>query len=231
MPTPTIRLNKSQADALASACNLGSDSLLRMAGVLESERANLISPASLRQIIARETSDATARTVARFLIGLATLRRRSFATASELLDGVAEGLPTVHAWDEAGLARWRSCRPALEKLLESKLLVLTAKAVDLVFDFAEFCIGVRILTDVRPIFDDPKEEIIGAAIAQTLRLEYAGKNGEYNSISVALDLDDVQRLRTACEEALRKAEVAKRMVEEKWKINTITATEIANERS
>jgi hypothetical protein len=229
MPTPTIRLTKSQEDALAAACALGSERLLKISGALDSDDSSMIKPAKLRQMIADQTDQGTARIVARFLIGLATLRRRSFSSASELLDGLSEGLAAV-AWDTDRLDAWRKCRPAFEKLLESKVVALTAKAVDLTFDFSEFCIGARILTDVRPIFDDLREKIVGAAITQTLRLEYAGRNGDYNTISVSLDLDDIRRLRDSCGEALRKADVAKRMVEEKWGTGTISATEVMNER-
>jgi hypothetical protein len=227
MPVPNVRLSKSQVDALVSTCDLGEATLLRIGKALDSEQAQLIKPARLREIIAREIdNERVARTIARFLISLATLRRRSFATAAELLDGISEGLPTTSpSWDKAQLERWTKCRPALHKLLESKLIILAAKALDLTFDFSEFCIGARILTDIRPIFDDPKDTIIGAAISQTLRLEYAGRNGEISSISIALDLDDILHLKNACEEALHKGEVAKRLVEDKCNISTITATE------
>jgi hypothetical protein len=150
----------------------------------------------------------------------------------ELLDGVSEGLPTtIPSWNQAQLESWQKCRPALQKLLESKLVVLAAKVVDLTFDFSAFCLGTRILTDIRPIFDDPRATIIGTAITQTLRLEFAEGDGQFNNISIAMDLDDILHLKKACEEAIRKGEVAKRLVEEKWNISTITATEVTNERS
>jgi hypothetical protein len=224
-PTPNVRLSKSQVDALVSTCELGEATLLRIAKALDTEQAQLIKPARLREIITREIdNERVARTIARFLISLATLRRRSFATAEELLDGVSEGVPTT-SWDKAQLERWPKCRLVLQKLLESKLIVLAAKALDLTFDFPEFCIGARILTDIRPIFDDPKNTIIGATISQTLRLEYAVRNGEQSSISIALDLDDILHLKHACEEALHKGKVAKQLIEEKCNISTITATE------
>ena len=226
MPVPNVRLSKSQVDALVSTCALGEATLLRIGKAFDAEQAQLVKPARLREIIAGEIdNERAARTIARFLISLATLRRRSFATAAELLDGISDGLPTSPSWDKAQLERWPKCRPFLQKLLESKLIVLAAKALDLTFDFSEFCIGARILTDIRPIFDDPKDAIIGAAISQTLRLEYAGRNGEPSSISIALDLDDILHLKSACEEALHKGEVAKRLVEDKCNISTITATE------
>ncbi len=44
-------------------------------------------------------------------------------------------------------------------------------------------------------------------------------------MSLAMDIKDIQRLMDCCGQSLKKAEIAKRMLEDKGKIDTIFANE------
>jgi len=112
----------------------------------------------------------------------------------------------------------------LERLLNVPSITATAKALDLSYDFARLCMATRILTDIRPVFGEEngkKTEIIGTTITQTLRIEYNSPVGNEQTISFALDLDDIKQLMASCEEAIYKAETARHLIEEHCKIPTI----------
>src|SRR5206468_2991943 len=90
---------------------------------------------------------------------------------------------------------------------------LYAKARDLAFDFERLYTRARILTDIRPIYDDPRNAIVGADIIQSLRLDYVSSDGDTKTITIALDIPDLEQLKKCCEDALQKSEVARKLIE------------------
>ena len=99
--------------------------------------------------------------------------------------------------------------------------MLAAKAIDISYDFERVYITGRLLTSVRPVFDDPREEIIGWTVVQTLRLEFVAANGDQSSISIAMDADDIRQLKKECDVALVKAEKARAEMESKLRVDAI----------
>src|SRR4051794_26114532 len=167
MPERVIHLSRSQADDIAAVCSFGSDALMRVAVAIQA-LPTTIKKEHIEEVFADQVGDAQkARPLTRTLFGLAILHRRNFADpAGSLLASVS--LP--EEWPDAKRAKWVECQPALERLLSSESVVLATKAVDLSFDVERFCVGARIITDIRPIFDLPLNQISGSTIRQTLRL-------------------------------------------------------------
>lgn len=71
--------------------------------------------------------------------------------------------------------------------------------------------NARIITDVRPVFNEEGSEIEGAIVSFTLRLHYDNIGGS-ESLSVALDEGDVQKMLATCQRALKKAQVAQALL-------------------
>jgi hypothetical protein len=99
---------------------------------------------------------------------------------AQSLGDAAKSDPRFRDWDE--------CRAAIKRLLETRSLTLAAKALDISYDFERVYLAGRLLTSMRPVFDDQREDIRGSTIVQTLRLEYLAPNGDQSSISVAMDI-------------------------------------------
>jgi hypothetical protein len=72
-----------------------------------------------------------------------------------------------------------------------------------------------------PIFNDEKTKIVGSTVVQTLRLEYISSDGDQSSTSIALDLEDLQTLKSACEEGIKKAKLSKLTVEKEWQLESV----------
>jgi len=220
MTAPRLRLTRSHADDLAAVCELGREKLTQIGKTLDAIGLT-IRPSKVEQAIATQVDKQTAEVLARVLFGLATLRRRSRAQISELLDGVEESLASIRG-NEARVEALRACKSDIGQLLASTPVVMTAKALDLAYDFSQVFVGARIITDIRPVFDEPqKDDIVGATIVQTIKMESVDSEGTAHKISIALDLDDVQQLKDSCEEALRKAAAAKKLAEEDFGIETM----------
>lgn len=197
----TIRLPKTQSEEIAALCQLGTDKVASLARNL-SALGPTISLSKLRAAICETVGEQSVSPIERALIGLAMSRRRSKVSAADLLERIHRGFVATK-WET--LDEWNVCRPFIEKMLTSSAIIAAAKTADLSYDFDNVYLGCRVLTDARPIFDDEKTEIVGAAITQTLRLDYTNSANERNSFSVILDREDLEQLKQSCEDALRKA--------------------------
>jgi hypothetical protein len=94
----------------------------------------------------------------------------------------------------------------LARLLELKAsLSLTSKALDVITDAERVFYTARILTDIRPIFDDEGKKVEAAVIMHNLRIHY-GQDNDHRDFFVALDTDDVKELRSVLDRADQKAE-------------------------
>jgi hypothetical protein len=207
MPIPRITLNTPQRNDLAIACEAGRDGLERVARKLENT-ARTIRRATVDLIIKSELGDKNGEVVSRLLFGLAGPLRREIGTVEEMLDGIDQAIE-VYFKHDTRFDNWTACKPVLLRLLKSPSVALSAKALDISYDFERVYTSSRFLTNVRPVYTEKHDAIIGATIVHTLRLDYISANGEENSISLAIDQSDIQKLQEACKDALEKASLAK----------------------
>ena len=93
----------------------------------------------------------------------------------------------------------------LARLLEIKAsLNITSKAFDILTDAERVFYSAKILTDVRPVFDDQGNKIEGAVIMHNLRIHF-GQDNDHRDFFVALDTNDIKELRTVLDRAEKKA--------------------------
>jgi hypothetical protein len=92
----------------------------------------------------------------------------------------------------------------ITKLLGIDAVGLASKAERLRTDYANTFYDARIMTDIRPIFADPGDQPLGAAITHTLKIEYH-QAGDHKHFYVSLDANDLELLRKAAERAELKA--------------------------
>ncbi|MGH6847091.1 MAG: hypothetical protein ACREC0_06545 [Methylocella sp.] len=209
-------------DDITAVCGLGPEALSRVVKALKA-RPLTIKSVELQQTIAAEIGEEPAEIMERFVLGVANAPRRSTGTISNVLDGIQQSLPSTPGVDTLQLEKWNNSRPFIEQIFALKSVELSAKAHGLSYDFDQLFITSRIVTDIRPVFDDSKSEILGTTIVQTLRIEHTSSDGARNSISIAMDIGDIKQLEKVCKEALRKADVSKQLVENKCGVESMMA--------
>jgi len=101
-------------------------------------------------------------------------------------------------------------RPAyaarLETLMRIPVLVVAARASELLTEHDKVFHDARILTDVRPVFErDPSTGVKMGAVVATMKLEYhpSGKRA-IESVFISLDHGDLEHLRHVLDRALTK---------------------------
>lgn len=174
----------------------------------------------VEQIVGSQLAPEDAGALNRFLFGIAGAFRHRNLTAEEALDGLERALSRQGNGDP-DLEEFRARRPILTKLLQSKSVVFAAKALDISYDFERVYVAGRVLTSIRPVFDDQREEMLGTTIVQTLRIEYVSIGGDQSSLSIALDLEDVTALQKECARAIQKAKSARDKTERDCDVNAI----------
>lgn len=92
----------------------------------------------------------------------------------------------------------------LTSLLETPCLVFLARDADVRQECERLFYNARILSDVRPIFDDNCTSVIGATVIHNLRMRYHGADG-YQDFFVALDADDLEQLKQVIIRAEKKS--------------------------
>jgi hypothetical protein len=179
----SISLTPTRQAQLATICAIGRDGPLKLADRLD-ELGVVVDPAKLRESMASQLGDDSAEALQYFLLGLAISIRRGVTTAQDALDAIGRSIVSQSP-DAPSRFSWDDCRPAIERLMASKSVVLAAKAEDLSSDFAQFCVDSRLLTDIRPVFNDARDGIVGVTIIQTLRIDYITFERRHGSHSIA----------------------------------------------
>ena len=219
MSAPRLRLTTSQRDGLAQLLELGPNLLSLLAERLESQTFT-IRREVVEKTIVEIAGPERGPTVARLLFGLAGSFRRSFMTPDDLVAGIGNAVETVYK-NEARFSAWSDCKDAVLRLLTVRSLALAAKAIDISYDFERVYTSGRVLTSIRPVFDEDRDALVGSTVVQTLRIDYVSSGGDAGSISLALDLNDVKNLQDACEAAIRKAGKSKEKIEASCKFEVI----------
>jgi hypothetical protein len=213
-------------DDLAALCAIGGERLRQVV-----ERINAapftIRRSQIETIISESLGAEEAAPIVRVLFGIAGTFRRDFSSASAVLEALTRSINALPNGDER-LKPWPDCKEALGALLASRSLSLAAKALDISYDFERVYVAGRILTSVRPVFDEQREEIMGSTIVQTLRVEFLAPNGDESSISVAVDLDDIHRLKEECTRAIEKAKIVRERIQKDCHIEAIIPGEETN---
>jgi hypothetical protein len=88
----------------------------------------------------------------------------------------------------------------LRQLLSLKSLARTSKIEQLRRDQQAIFYDAKILTDIRPVFDNPEDAPVGAIIQHTLKLVFH-ESGEHRELYLAMAPDDVRILKEVSERA------------------------------
>lgn len=99
----------------------------------------------------------------------------------------------------------------LETLVAERAVQLHARAMSLLYDEERTLSGARLVTDIRPIFNDSGDSADNFIVVNHLRIRYQ-ENFTSRTISIALDEDDIEALASLAKRAKRKTEFLKRLV-------------------
>lgn len=133
------------------------------------------------------------------VLSLSMLIRVSESKSVDVMKALRDAIDSPEQQSE-----WDSIAVSMQGLIDSTPIRLVTKAMELSYDYANLLRKARIITDLRPLFDDEGENVEGAVVTHTLRVSYSSDDGNHE-VSLALDLQDVKKLREQCDRAIKKA--------------------------
>lgn len=152
---------------------------------------------------------ADAQLIARLIGSLAFLKRRKGIDGGQIADAIEIGLKADQVRlkiDNKLIIDFGAHKKALAQLLNQSLLTSSTKVVDLAFDSPNALQEIRINTDVRPVFSDSADSVLGAAIMHRLMIEISDARGT-TEIEIVLTDADLKRVKEVAERALTKASI------------------------
>ncbi|MGC3972350.1 MAG: hypothetical protein QM775_34915 [Pirellulales bacterium] len=205
-----ISLTPEQINDLAIVRDLGERKLANIRAAIE-----LCDPTPLR---ARQLVDeaqkalgdekASAPPLIRLAIALQGIARGSNRQIGVIVAALRESLLSDAGWDPEQISKWEKCELDFLSLVACDRVRLVANALDLSYEYANLYRSGRILTDIRPLFNEDATAIDASVVAFTFRLRYQNLDLEHD-LSIAMDVEDVKQLAEQCVRALRKAAVAR----------------------
>lgn len=209
---PPIRLSDAQLSDLRAVLFTDADAVNAFNAQLQNEPASFLTPSELRAILRRWYSRDVSRRIVKVCLYWANFCRQNNLTDKKTFSNWLKG-SVEDKLNKAELKDWGKNFDVFWEVIASSLVSLSAKAVDVQFDFEKIFGGGRILTDLRPVFNIDRERVASMILTFSLRVDYAESGGR-SSIALALDLQDIEQLRIACEEALTKAKALEKALDD-----------------
>lgn len=146
------------------------------------------------------------------LVVMYGVRARAGMAASEFANGIRNGVDDFEGVEFSEDDKNR-LEERLTDLLEiEKSIGITAKASGVISEHEHTFCSVRVITDVRPIYkDDLSLSPSEAVVIHTLKIGYH-KDRDHKDFFVAMDDEDIQKLKVAIERAELKSKSAKSML-------------------
>ena len=209
MASETVRFSVPEAELpnLKLLASTPVEILQLLEGALGEEKPTL-GPEALSSSLAQRTGleISVVGPLVSLLFRLALVQRSLELTASAFLEALTTTLTDMgdDKWSAADSQRWAERREQIERVLASQgALAAGAKAAELLLEQQLLFVTSRVVTDVRPVFDEGAERLLGFATFHNLAIG-CYEDGKHRTIRIAMDSDDIARLRDQLGRAQRK---------------------------
>ncbi|MBN7559442.1 hypothetical protein [Mycobacteroides abscessus] len=187
------------AEAMAALLALSAEEAVLIAENIEAARGNVVAVAGAFD----KVGDGDGKHIMSSLVRVLAAVREHRIDTDELIDGWIRDAPDEIKTDGSGL----------RLLVKNNTLRRFAKALGLRNDYERITLDTRILTDIRPVFEDAPDvgEIGAAIINHTVRFTYTTGTSESSAVReahFAMDTDDLEKLKAQIERAIAKAGVS-----------------------
>jgi hypothetical protein len=218
-----LRLTKHQLADLKQICELETGRLAKVQSKLGELQRPTLRPQDLLTEVGTILGEDT-EPIVRQLLSLQGLIRQTGLPSEEVIAGIRDAVGRQGREVALESSAWEAVESTVKALVESQSVRLAARAIELAYDYANLLRRTKVLTDIRPLFNEAADEIEGAVVSYTLRLRYDSADGEHE-LSIALDESDIKMLAAQCDRALRKAATARSMVAETCNLPVVVSGE------
>jgi hypothetical protein len=208
-----LRATKHQLADLKRLVEVGPDRLSSVHAKVAGLAKLTLRPRELLDEVGEILGQADAEPLVRQLLSIQGIVRQSGLPVQEVISGVRAAIEEQSLDNAFNVCEWLKIERILSSLVELKCVRLAATALELAYDYANLLKRTKILTDIRPLYNESGDAIEAAVVSYTLRLKYDSADGDHE-LSIALDEADIKSLMRQCERAVKKAATARNLMVE-----------------
>ena len=158
----------------------------------------------------------------RLLFFVVQLSRSSKEPASKILAQLRDGYKVWSGTEESVVSQ--EILDLIGSMSLSPHVLASSKAVALSYASDHIFQNASILCDIRPIYNDEGDGVLGFISIQDLHVDFY-RSGRRHHLVLSMDRKDVTTLREACDRALKKIDTSLSMVRDKFGVEAIVAGE------
>ena len=137
-------------------------------------------------------------------------------TTESLVTGVTDRIEQLAElgdgpWTSERVEEWRGAseplKAALSRISPDSALMISSKAQSLAYKHENVLAGTRIITDLRPVFDEGATRILEMVVTHSLVIEFADGASAKREIYITMDANDASKLREQCGRAEAKSKI------------------------
>jgi hypothetical protein len=201
-----IPLTQSQLSDLVEFFAVGSEALAQGLLSLKEKWDLAMSPQDLSEGLTSIDGLKRPDAIVRLLIGLRLAGIQSNSDPHQIAKAVFDGIEADRVPENLAL-EWGKMATMLESYLSDPGIRRVSMIVNLSYEYSNLLRSARIISDIRPVYNENTTGIEACVVSYTLRLKYSSSEGECNT-SIALDHADVVTLADQCSRAIKKADIA-----------------------
>jgi hypothetical protein len=140
------------------------------------------------------------------------------------LDALTVGLQRF-GWPPDKLEKWERHKQALDRILSSEPISLISKIADLALTHDNHLHEAKILTEMRPVFDDSRGKIRAFIVYNELMLFYHDSDKE-RALTISLSIEDLEALKAGVDNALKKTQIAREFADNAIGTETVVYSDL-----
>lgn len=187
---------------------------------------SVLSPSQLAERLSAETSlnEEDCRKILKIIHSLSTLRKDDDLSKQDIVSEIIDSLKELDEEPFKLEKNWKQLEKNLTLLLSNEEKIsLGFKSIHLSWEFDKIYMESKIMTDIRPVFEEEIDKNINSGIiVHSLKIEYHLSNDTHQKIFIKLDSDDLKELKEQIIRAEKKEQKIKESLKDYFKIiNTL----------
>ena len=218
-----ITLNERNSKELRQLSKVAEEDWVQLIKIFGDVKPNPLRRSELNDLVSDVLNEEDAAVLLRQLLGFGKLQRDLDASSDEIIKAVEDAAKDA-AWSSEEIEAWKGAAGQFQSLLDCDATHAVVKAVDLALDHQRLYQTARILTDIRPVFDDDRDNFLGAVVHNILRIKFF-EGGGSKDVTFVLSEEDIFKLRDSCERALKKSKLARNLLGENCNVPSFSLDE------
>lgn len=211
-----IKLSGDQASSLQLLSSIGSEGISAIGQILRGAKTAPITAKDMVKLVQGSLDD-TARALAKPIVwqilSLYDFGHNEELQPREIVEVLTSAIEDLDPpWNNKEQKKWQEACAPLENLLTISELGTICKSNELSKESSILLRDARIITDIRPVFNNDADKIKATLITHTLRIDYETQS-DYQSLDIAVGYNDIESLLQTCQRALQKARIAKDFID------------------